>query len=153
MSQDAAWMEPIIELVGITGLKGGIIVLFPEYRPDLAKSIAARLGLRFYDYRAEDLRRLGTGAYKVELRELDDVLERLSLEGGAVVFNVEALLATKDSEERGRWLSSFLNDEWPGLLLIPMTLFSRELQATTARVVHLEAEQLPEQSLISRFLH
>ena len=81
------------------------------------------------------------------------MLGELAAEGGAVVFNVEALLSTKSSEERGSWMEGFVGRDWKGLLLVPLTLYGHEAAAVTERVLHLEAEDLPAQGLLSRLVN
>ena len=73
-------------------------------------------------------------------------------EGGAVVFNIEALLATKTKSERECWLASFLERDWGSVMVLPLTLFASDVTSDSGRVLHLDAETLPEQSLLSRFL-
>lgn len=154
MSRDnTSWMEPISRSLAQADADRGFILVFPEYRPDLVRELASRLNLRFYDYRENHLRPLGPDAFGVQLDDLDKQLSTLEAEGGAVVFNVEALLATKKAPERARWLSGFLEKKRGALLVLPLTLFGEDLAPESAQVLQLEAETLPEQSLLSRFLH
>lgn len=153
MSADANWLESISRLVSEGGGKGGFLLVFPEYRPDLVRAVAHRLALRYYDYRDEQLKPLGPDAYRVGLEDLDRTLEGLGEDGGAVVFNVEALLATKDGAERNRWLTDFLERSWPSTLVVPLTLFAPPAEGPDARVLRLDAQELPEPSLLGRLLH
>lgn len=152
-TEGATWLEPIRRHLARCEANGGLLLIFPEYRPDLAKEVANRLNLRFYDYRENRLRPLGPDAYKVGLEDLDEMLLMLDAEGGAVVFNIEALLATKNESERARWLASFLARDWGSLMVLPLTLFASDVTSDSGRVLYLDAEALPEQSLLSRFLH
>lgn len=153
MSAEANWLESISRLVSECGGKGGFLLVFPEYRPDLVRAVANRLALRYYDYRDEQLKPLGPDAYRVGLEDLDRTLEGLGEDGGAVVFNVEALLATKDGAERNRWLTDFLERSWPSTLVVPLTLFAPPAEGSAARVLRLDAQELPEPSLLGRLLH
>ena len=99
------------------------------------------------------MRPLGPDAYRVGLEDLDRLLGELSDAGGAVVFNVEALLATKDEAERNRWLEAFLEADWPSTLVVPVTLFAPPADGAGARVLYLDEQGLPEQSLLGRLLH
>jgi len=151
--QSVNWLAQMSEFVASMGARGGALLVLPEYRPDLAKAVAHRLTLRFYDFRAEDMVPKGAQASAVGLDALNAVLTQLSVDGGAVVFNVEALLATKTSEQRRAWIEGFVRTDWSGLLLVPMTLFAQEAAVVTDRALHLQAEDLPTQGIISRMLN
>jgi hypothetical protein len=146
-----AWLQPILDLVSTLGGRGGTVLAFPEYRPDLAKAIAHAVGIRFYDFRAETMAQKGFQAGAMGLDEIDAVLADLAAEGGALVLNVEALLSTKSSEGRGAWMQGFLRHDWPGLLLVPLALYGHEAPVGNERVLYLEPEDLPAQGLINRF--
>jgi len=145
-----AWLKPILDLVATQGGRGGALLAFPEYRPDLAKAIAHGVGIRFYDFRAETMAEKGFQAGAMGLDELDTVLAQLAAEGGALVLNVEALLSTKSSEERRAWMQGFLRHDWPGLLLVPLALYGQDAPVGNERVLYLEPEDLPAQGLINR---
>ena len=153
MSAEDGWLDSISRMVNESGGKGGILLVFPEYRPDLVKAVAHSLALKYYDYREERLRPLGPDAYRVGLEDLDRLLGELSDAGGAVVFNVEALLATKDEAERNRWLEAFLEADWPSTVVVPVTRFAPPADGAEARVLYLDEQGLPEQSLLGRLLH
>jgi len=153
MGAGVTWLDLVASLVEGDSARGGFAVCFPEYRPDLARELAYRLQLRFYDYREEQLRPHGPEAHQVSLSDLDEVLGALAEEGGAVVLNVEALLAAKPEQERANWLARFLDAGWSRPLVLPLTLFAHELDSASARVLRLAEGTLPEQSLVSRLLH
>jgi hypothetical protein len=146
-----AWLKPILDLVSTQGGRGGALLAFPEYRPDLAKAIAHEVGIRFYDFRAETMAPKGFQAGAMGLDELDAVLADLPAQGGALVLNAEALSSTKSSEERRAWMRGFLRRDWPGLLLVPLALYGHEAPVADGRVLCLEPEDLPAQGLINRF--
>lgn len=148
-----AWMEQVLVMISTLRGQGGALLALPDYRPDLAKAIAHKVGVRFYDFRAEAMAQQGHRAGAMSLVELDAVLGELAAEGGAVVFNVEALLSTKSSEERGAWMEGFVGRNWQGLLLVPLTLYGHEAAAVTECVLRLEAEDLPAQGLLSRLVN
>ena len=154
MSRAAAdWMTPAVDMIASRDGKGGFILTFPEYRPDLAKALAQRLGLAYHDLRAEDLKRHGTAAGTLSLDWLDEVLSGVAQSGGAVVFNVESLLATKPPAERAAWLAAFAGAYWPVPLVVPVTLFADEMDPMSEGVYCFDAAVLPPQTMISRFLH
>jgi len=153
MTTERTWLDAIAELVAVGGGRGGFAVCLPEYRPDLVKAIAHRLQLRFYDYREEELRRHGANAYRVSLEELDDTLGGLAVQGGAMVLNVEALLAAKPEQDRTQWLADFMRADWASPMVLSLTLFTAELEGPSGRVMTLDKRELPEQSLVSRLLH
>lgn len=150
MQKTDAWLKPILDLVSTQGGRGGALLAFPEYRPDLAKAIAHEVGIRFYDFRAETMAQKGFQAGAMGLDELDAVFAQLAAEGGALVLNVEALLSTKSSEERRAWMQGFLRRDGPGLLLMPLALYGHEAPVGNERVLRLEPEDLPAQGLINR---
>jgi hypothetical protein len=151
--QRGDWLQQVSEFLSSVGDERGVLLVFPEYRPDLAKTVAQRLALRFYDFRAEDMAPKGVRASETGLYELDSVMTRLAAEGGAVVFNVEALLGTKGTVERVAWIERFVRTDWVNPLLVPMTLFAQDVAAATDRVLHLREEELPSQSLVSRLIN
>ena len=150
MQTTDAWLKPILDLVSTQGGRGGALLAFPEYRPDLAKAIAHGVGIRFYDFRAETMAEKGFQAGAMGLDEIDAVFAQLAAEGGALVLNVEALLSTKSSEERRAWMQGFLRGDWPELLLVPLALYGHEAQVVDGRVLRLAPEDLPAQGLINR---
>lgn len=146
------WIEQCVEFASTLG-PGGLLLVFPEYRPDLAKLVAHHLQFEFFDYRAEVMAAEGPNAAAIELDALDETLAELAASGGAVVFNVEALLATKSPEQRITWVEKLLRTEWQNPVVIPMTLFADETAGLTERILRFAPEDLPEQSLVSRLLH
>lgn len=150
MQKTDAWLKPVLDLVATLGGHGGALLAFPEYRPDLAKAIAHEVGIRFYDFRAETMAHKGFQAAAMGLDELDAVLADLAADGGAMVLYVEALLSTKSTEQRRVWMQGFLLGDWPGLLLVPLAVYSHEAPAVNERVLRLAPEDLPAQALINR---
>ena len=86
----ASWLDRITDFLAASGPRGGLLLVFPEYRPDLAKAVAHRLGLRFLDFRAEEMSQLGIEAGSMPLQALNDKIALLSREEGLLVFNAEA---------------------------------------------------------------
>lgn len=150
--EDQRWLNQCIEFATTLG-QGGMLLGFPEYRPDLAKLVAHRLQLTFYDYRSEVMAAYGPDAASIELDSLDQTLGELAAGGGAVVFNVEALLATKSPEQREAWLTGLLRADWPHPMVIPLTLFTAEAGGLSQRILNFAPEDLPEQGLVSRLMH
>jgi hypothetical protein len=147
------WMDQVTELIASMGGRGGALISFPDYRPDLAKVIAHGLRLGFYDFRAEDLAPRGANAGTVGLDELNSALLRLAAEGGAVVLNVESLLSTKTGEQRREWFEGFIREDWAKPLVLPLALFGHEAASVSDRVLRLQAEDLPTQGLVSRLIN
>ena len=129
------------------------MLTFPAYRPDLARGVAHRLDLNFYDYRAEEMIKRGFETGKLTLDALNHSLRGLATNAGTVVFNVEALLATKPPEERRAWLQGFVRSDWPNLLVLPLTLFVDETHDITSRILRFRSEDLPPQGVVSRLLN
>jgi hypothetical protein len=150
---NSSWTDSVINFVNSIGAQGGILLGLPEYRPDLAKAVANRLDLDFYDYRAEEMSRLGSEAGKLSLGALNETLQRRSNERGTLVFNVEALLATKSPAERRAWLERFVRTGWTNLVIVPLTLYAEDASDVTMRILRFAPEELPAQSLINRLRH
>lgn len=136
-----------------TGTAGGMFVAFPEYRPDLAKIVATRLELPFYDLRAEIMVPKAMDGGTLGFNAVQEVLADLARQGGAVVFNVEALLSTKTEAQREEWMRTFIRGQWGAPLVLPLTLYAQEAVACTDRILSLEGEQLPPQKFINRFVN
>ena len=148
-----SWLDRITDFLSTSGPRGGLLLVFPEYRPDLAKAVAHQLGLRFCDFRDEEMSKLGIEAGSMPLESLNDKISLLSREEGVLLFNAEALLATKSSEERSAWMRELVGHDWPNPVLVPITLFAAEAGGSTARVLCFDADELPEQGVISRLMH
>ena len=146
----SSWQDPLADCVGRFGQQGGILALMPEYRPDLARSIAHRFDLDFFDYRQEVMMPLGWGAGELTLESLDQTLQARTSEKGIVAFNVEALLATKPETERRQWLNDFSQVTWEKLVILPLALYTDEAPNDLLRRCDLRNAEIPEQGIVSR---
>ena len=144
------WQTPIVESVKQHPSGKCLFVFMPEYRPDLVKSIASSFDLEFYDYRLDKMAPLGQAAGTLSLAELTKTLQKKTQKKGIVAFNVEALMATKNEEQRIDWLDSMLESPWPHTLLIPLVIFHQDAPAGHNQVSDLLLTTLPEQNLVSR---
>lgn len=149
----SSWSDTIAGFAARLGGRGGLIISFPEYRPDLAKAVANRLSLDFFDYRADEMSQHGAEAGKIPLQSLDASLQSRASQRGILAFNVEALLATKDEETRKRWIEQFVHTDWPNLIVLPIAIFNDDALESSERLIILNADELPEQGVISRLLH
>ncbi len=59
------WLQQIDSMLRAHNRRGGFLVALPEYRPELAQTIATRLGLTFFDFRADILIPQGWAASRV----------------------------------------------------------------------------------------
>ncbi len=150
---DKSWLNKISRFTAEIGSANGIFLAFPEYRPDLAKAAAHHFDLRFFDFREEVMSQLGDRAGQMHLQELSDTMEQLNREQGLLVFNVESLLASKETAARQRWMRQTAATDWNNPLFIPLMLFDAEASAQTSRILRFEPDELPEQGLISRLRH
>jgi hypothetical protein len=147
------WLECVRTRVEAHHNRGGFLIVFPDYRPDLIKQMAHGLGLEFIDIRAELMAPLGWEAHSLALAAVDNLLRQRTTETGVVAHNSEALLATKTRHERETWLQAVVADDRPHPLLVPITLFATEIaSSSTDRICVLEPEHLSEQTLISRLI-
>lgn len=145
-----AWLQPLADLVGEQRGQGGILLIMPDYRPDLTLLIADRLGLTFFDLRADVLMPLGWDAAKVTLDQLTHSLAERSRDGGVLAHNVEALLATKEPAARRDWLERFSSDPWSHPVIVPLFLFSKEAPTSGPNVLHMAEADLPEETLLGQ---
>ncbi len=150
---DSSWLERVTDFIASAGHGGGLLLAFPEYRPDLATAAAQHLGLRFFDFRAEEMSKLGKQAGSMGLDAFDDKITLLTHDGGLLVFNVDAILASKESAERAAWLQRVVRTNWPNPLVVPLTLFASEASELTSRIICFAAEELPEQGIVNRLIH
>lgn len=129
---------------------GGYILLMPQYRPDIGRSIAQHFELRFYDYRQEVMLPLGWDAANISLDELDDRLFQEAMEKPLLAFNVEALITTKPEEQRRQWLYEFIHKPWSNKILLPLAIHQSDAPDSGTNVCDLQNTPLPEQNLINR---
>ncbi len=126
------------------------LVLYAEYRLDLARQLADETGLAFRDFRREVLSGQGKRAHEQPLTLLDQDLSAHGRLTGTVIANVEALLATRPVDERRHWFADVLDRRFDYPLLLPLTLFADEAPTDHPGVIDLRERALPPQSLISR---
>jgi hypothetical protein len=132
------------------GHQGGYLVVFPEYRPDQFQALADQLGVEIFDYRTQVMAQQGPAADRISLSDLDTALERLARQGAYVTTNVEALLATKSSQERSHWLARFLETVRSHALIIPLVTLTEDLPDAHPRLYSIPNDALPAQSLLNR---
>lgn len=144
------WVQPIAENILNNQSRGGFLVVFPQYRPDLFVALAHHLGLKAFDYRSEVMSPLGWDADQLSLDDLDITLHERASQGGTVVNNVEALLSTKGIDECETWMGEFLRKDWAHALLVPIVINAAQAPIGHQRVHRIPDEALPEQSFISR---
>ncbi len=126
------------------------LVLYAEYRLDLARQLADETGLVFRDFRREVLSEYGKQAHEQPLSLLDQAVIEQGDRAGAVIANAEALLATRPEQERRAWLAAIVDQPFAYPLLMPLALFGKETPPAHPRVIDLRERPLPEQSLINR---
>ena len=142
----ANWISPLAAAINANGRHGGYVVSMSEYRPTLIHVVANECGLVLRDFRAEILKPKGWEASTTPLSELDDYIGN----GGGMIMNAEALLATKNSGERAAWLERFVMSDGP-LAMVPLVVFSDDI-APGPRSVILDSAALPEETLLSRLM-
>lgn len=147
---EAHWADPVASAVARERL---VAVLFPEYRPDLARNLAHRLGFNFHDFRREVMQGYGWQAGAIPLEQLTLELKERNRNHGVVVFNTEALLAAKPESDRQRWLETLARQDWPHPLVLCVLLFPGIVRRTPGiAAVELDGMTLPEPTLLGRFL-
>lgn len=142
------WDQKFIDCVSKNG-PGSYVVEFPTYRPDLVEDIARESGCIHLDFRARDLAPLGFAAHNLPLSAIEAAIAQITSENGVVIQNAEALLATKQPEERSQWLGAFLETGRDYLAVVPLALFGREI-ADHPRLVRFLPSDLPAESLIAQ---
>jgi len=87
------WMNAVAAMLAAGSGRGGCLVRFPEYRPDLAKALAHHLDLEFFDFRAEVMSRLGTSAHTLGLDAIGQSLKaRAAHRGWGEIGDVSPLV-------------------------------------------------------------
>ncbi len=146
VTEDSEWLHTVDQHFDKAELAGGSIVLFPRFNPDLSRQLAARLGLRLFDYQQEVMAGLGREAEGLSLGQLTAALRQQAAKGGIVSHNVEALLCVKSEQERADWLRSFLQTDWPNPVVLPIMVFQSDVPYEHSRVCDLELHKMPKQS-------
>ena len=137
-SKEEAWLLEVERHLEQAGRTSGSIVLFPRFDPELNLRMAKHLGLEFFDYQKEVMDDLGTDAELISLEQLEAHLVERAQKSGIVSHNVEALLCVKSESERRRWLSGFLESDWPNPVLLPITVFQADVPEEHENVCDLE---------------
>jgi hypothetical protein len=156
MSEHQEWLDVIKMAYDEHQGQGAIQVLFPEYRPDLARAVAHCLGLGFYDYRKEKMLSESWNAGNITLDEMTETLLAESAdtsENGLLVYNIEALLATKPDEQRQQWLADCLDQsriDWPKPVVLPLAIYQLDTVDGHPRVCNLEFDEFPRESFLMR---
>ncbi len=150
MNEQPEWQVPLTTCVADNGQQGGFLILMPEYRPDIALSMGHYLNLEFLDYRKEEMMPLGWDADGITLQSLNETIQSHSAGKGVVVFNVEALLATKREAQRQQWINEFLQTSWPNPVLIPLVIYCDEVPQWSQRICDMQNMTFPDQGLVSR---
>ncbi len=156
INEHQEWLDVIKAVYDEHRGQGAIQVLFPEYRPDLARAVAHSLGLGFYDYRKEKMLSEGWNAGNITLDEMTETLLAVSAdtgENGLVIYNIEALLATKPEEQRQRWLADCLDQSrinWPKPVVLPLSIYHSDTIDRNPRVCNLEFDEFPKESFLMR---
>ncbi len=148
MSEHNKWLRIIKEHFERHGTKGAFQILFPEYRPDLARALAHYLEIEFYDYRKSSMLSRGWDAGKISLEEMTRTLLQESEKSDLVIHNIEALLGTKEEAERKQWLTDFFSIKWPNTIILPLAIFQSDTPEGHPRVCDIELVQLPRQSFL-----
>ena len=151
MVDEQNWLEPFKTMINRCS-NAAYIVNFPEYRPDLFLFMARSLGLIHFDFRTEVMSAYGWDAHQLTIEELDGRLLQEADKGNLMISNVEALLATKETEERQKWLQDYLSRQWSKTVVLPLCLYCHEVPEFSSHVYSFENKDLPEQSFINRLL-
>jgi len=146
------WTAPVATLIANAGRRGGFLVAFPEYRPQLVEALADELGLEFWDYRIERMAPLGWQAGQLPMTDVDQFIwETLTQSaGGVVVHNVEALLAAKSLQDRRDWFAALLAAPWQRPVIVPVAVFQPEMPVHPQRIHRLDPDLLPPETILGR---
>jgi hypothetical protein len=147
----APWQKLVRDGLAKVAADRCVVVVFPEYRPDLVEQMARVIKLVHVDFRRERMAPLGWNAAELPLDTLNDTAVSAMAGGSGVVLqNAEALLATRTAEERRGWFTRALDRSWPAQLVLPVTLFGVDLPPRDGQVVVLPRGSLPEEKILSR---
>lgn len=149
-----AWLTPVANALEREGNLGRFLVMFEIYRPDLVRAMAHGLGLRYVDFRADYMMPLGRDAGRLPLSRIEELIAEAEGEGphgqGLVLHNVEALLATRETEERHRWMTEFTASPAKVPVIVPLSVFATEAPASDSRVVAIDETSIPSEKLLFR---
>lgn len=144
------WLTAIEAGLDAHGRRGGFIAKLTRYHPALVEEMARALGLAYVDFRAERLKPLGWDAARLPLTAIDEAIAGSIAPSGLVLQNAEALLATKPASERRAFLAHFLDTPRGHPVIIPMAAHESDLPARCSRVVEIDADEAPQDSLLLR---
>jgi len=155
------WLAPMVSALERQNNNGAFLVLFDIYRPDLVRAMAHALSMHFIDFRKQYLLPLGREAARMPLARIDEVIAETYQESsglgacehkpkGIVLHNVEALLATRGRDERGRWMARFIAEPVPVPVLVPLAVFADEAPQAGDHVTRIDASGVPQEKLLFR---
>ncbi len=150
MHSSSTWQQQIDQMISACDAPRGLVALMPEYRPDIARAIAHHIGCQFKDFRQEVMREKQRLAHTTSLEELSDFIVAHADQQPLLVFNAEALLATKAVGERRAWLREFLQTPRNHWVVLPIAIFIQDVPIQPRGVVDLQACEFHDQSLINR---
>lgn len=144
------WLTAIGACLDEHGRKGGFIAKLTRYHPALVEEMARALGLAHVDFRAARLKPLGWDAARLPLTAIDDAIADGIAPSGLVLQNAEALLASKPAGERRAFLSLFVDTPRDLPVIIPIAAHESDVPAPCSRVIEIDADEAPEESLLLR---
>lgn len=130
--------------------KRGVVLLLPEYRPDIARAIAFEFKYVFADFRQDVMAAKGLQAHETTIHELTSYLNSKAQTHPLLAFNIEALLATKSGQNRSAWFESFLEQNWEQRILLPLVIFHADVSRYPEATIDLSDQQFADQKLINR---
>lgn len=147
MNKEQEWLTAIEHYYHKEGMNNGSIILLPSYQPELCLLLSKHLNMEFYDYRQEEMQFFGHQADTIDLDHLDQCLQTRAQEKQIFAHNIEALLCVKTQQERHEWLQSFLDNDWPNAIFLPIAVFQSDVPEDHPHVCDLELMHIPRESL------
>lgn len=144
------WLTSIEACLDAHGRRGGFIAKLTRYHPTLVAEMAQALGLAHVDFRAARLKPLGWEAPRLPLTAIDEAIADGIVPSGLVLQNAEALLASKPAEERRAFLARFIDTPRDLPVVIPIAAHASDIPAPCSRVVEIDADEVPAESLLLR---
>lgn len=140
------WCSPVLELIAASG-RGGYIVAFPSYRPDLVEELATALGCAHVDFRKECMAPLEMQAHTLDIAAIEECASERGNACGIVLHNAEALLAAKPSEIRKAFMTAFTSRPRDRIAVLPLAIFGADA-AAHPHVIRLTSDTLPEETML-----
>lgn len=145
-----SWLVRVTNFFSAAQTSAGLLLLLPEYRPDIISRLSAVLQVPIFDFRASVMAARSWDAHTITLDELQSSLLGQAEASPLIAFNIDALLATKSQAQRLAWVDTFLATSFRNRVIVALTIYADEVSADSTRILRIQSGELPEQGILHR---